>query len=244
MKKRNFSFWTLLLITATSMFPLWIHAAEDSLYDFLWLDPDKAVYVLQNKVYKKENTFGLQGSFIKTVGNEFQKTFGFDVKGVYFFQESWGVEAFYSSYNNSDSDNYNNVVTVSRARQTDQVIYPFVRRLNSATGLMLIWSPFYGKVNTFNKIFYFDWSFGLGFAHLNAESNLNTVSNVNDNIRYDSESYSALAYKTEFKFHLNRHVNFSFEVRNFTYQAAGPSDPGTKKFNDNWDLLFGVGYKF
>ena len=31
-------------------------AAEKDLYDFLWLDPDKQVYVLQNKVHKKEHT--------------------------------------------------------------------------------------------------------------------------------------------------------------------------------------------
>jgi len=34
-----------------------LKASEKDLYDFLWLDPDKSVYVLQNKVYKKKNSF-------------------------------------------------------------------------------------------------------------------------------------------------------------------------------------------
>jgi hypothetical protein len=34
-----------------------LFAAEDDLYDYLWLDPDKKVYVLQNKVYKKKSKY-------------------------------------------------------------------------------------------------------------------------------------------------------------------------------------------
>ncbi len=32
-------------------------AGEKDLYDFQWLDPDKSVYVLQNKIYPKNKTF-------------------------------------------------------------------------------------------------------------------------------------------------------------------------------------------
>ena len=30
------------------------YAGEENVYDFLWLDPDKKVYVLQNREFKKK----------------------------------------------------------------------------------------------------------------------------------------------------------------------------------------------
>jgi hypothetical protein len=44
----------LFIILALSFNKL--KANEKDLYDFMWLDPDKKVYVLQNKVHKKERT--------------------------------------------------------------------------------------------------------------------------------------------------------------------------------------------
>jgi outer membrane beta-barrel protein len=111
-------------------------------------------------------------------------------------------------------------------------------------GALAIWSPFYGKVNTFNRIFYFDWSFGLGIASLDTESNINTVAVRNAPNRYDSASYTALAYKTNFKFHISRNKNISLELRNFNYKAPGPINPKKDEVRSNWDVLIGFGVKF
>ena len=57
----------LKIALATALVVLFVtkntHAGEKSLYDFLWLDPDKKVYVLQNKIYKKEHTSSQGQSF-------------------------------------------------------------------------------------------------------------------------------------------------------------------------------------
>ena len=50
-------------------------------------------------------------------------------------------------------------------------VTPFLRREKNLLGAMALWSPFYGKINTFNKITYFDWFFGLGLGLLKSESN-------------------------------------------------------------------------
>lgn len=222
-----------------------LQAAEDSVYDFLWLDPDKAVYVLQNKTYRKEKTFSAGGSLLTTVGNEFQDTYGLDLKVDYFFTEVYGMEVFHSRYWNSDSDNFKNVVYVSQQDSTpNETIYPFVRRLTSATGVNFLWSPFYGKVNTFNRIFYFDWGFGLGLASLQTESNIKTVTTPTLPNSYTNESFMALSYKTYLKFHVDKKHYVSFEIRNFNYQAAGPQNPNSKQLRNNWDLLFGFSRKF
>ena len=40
---------------------------------------------------------------------------------------------------------------------------------------MLLWAPFYGKINTFNKILYFDLFFGIGLATIGGKDNAETV---------------------------------------------------------------------
>ena len=232
----------LFVLMSLGVFKTW--AAEDSLYDFLWLDPDKSVYVLQNKVYRKEKTISAEISFLTTLGSKFQDTTGLDLKAQYYFTEHFGVEVFHTSYSNSDSDDFKNVVHITANNNGGTATYPFVRRLNSATGVLFLISPFYGKINTFNKIHYFDWSFGVGLATLDAESNINSVTDVNKPNTYDSESYTALVYKTSFKFHVTRHWSFGLDLRNMNYQADGPISRGSKDLKNNWDFMLGIGYKF
>jgi outer membrane beta-barrel protein len=243
MEKRSFFSYFILssIILLTSKH---VVAAEDSVYDFLWLDPDKSVYVLQNKTFRKAKTFSVEASFATTLGKAFQDTYGIDLKAQYYFTEHYGVEVFHTRYTNTDSDDFKNVVSVTQANNGGQATFPFVRRLNGATGALFLVSPFYGKINTFNKIFYFDWSFGAGLAFLDAESNLNSVSVINAPNSYTSESFTALVYKTSFKFHTSRKWSAVFDLRNMNYQAAGPRDRNSKELRSNWDFMVGVGFKF
>lgn len=241
MKKLSFYYALLSTLVFINISP--VNGAEDSVYDFLWLDPDKSVYVLQNKTFRKSNTFSVEASFLTTLGKAFQDTYGVDLKGQYYFSEHYGVEVFHTRYTNTDSDDFKNVVSVTSANNGNPT-YPFVRRLNAATGALFLVSPFYGKINTFNKIYYFDWSFGLGFALLNAESNINSVTEVNAPNNYESESFTALVYKTSFKFHVNRNWSSVIDLRNMNYQAAGPINKSNKELRNNWDFMIGVGYKF
>lgn len=245
MKRATF-FRSLVVIYSTFFFVgKAAFSAEDSVYDFLWLDPDKSVYVLQNKVYKKTNTINLETSFLTTLGKSFQDTYGADLKAQYYFSEHFGLEVFHTRYSNSDSDDFNNVVYVTRNNDvSNRATFPFVRRLNSATGVLFLVSPFYGKINTFNKIHYFDWLFGVGFAYLDAESNIRTVTDINAPNTYDAESYTALVYKTSFKFHTSRKWSFMVDLRNMNYMADGPAQRGDKKLRHNWDFMIGVGFKF
>lgn len=212
-------------------------ASEESLYDFLWLDPDKNVFVLQNKTYVKENTFFADISYALNLGSEFQDTSGFDFRGGYYFHEEWGVEAFFTFYSNEDNANYKNVLSVSS-------VEPFIRRPTSMYGLMGIWSPFYGKVNTFNKIFYFDWGFGAGFAKLNAESNINAIGDTTKIGQFTDESYNGIVYKSHFKVHVNKNIHLGIEIRNMNYWAPGPRNKSDDKLRRNTDINFGLGVKF
>lgn len=214
-----------------------IHAGEDSLYEFLWLDPDKKVYVLQNKLYKKEKTFYFDLGYMVNYTSKFQDTQGLQARAGYYFHEEWALEASYQHYENSNNGELRSIRRVNG-------IEPFIRRLNSSYGLNVIWSPFYGKINTFNQIYYFDWSFGAGLAQVNTESSLKTATSSALRNKYESEHYMGAVAKTNLKFHVNENVHLGIEYMNTYYRAPGPNDPKTDTLRTNTDIIFSVGFSY
>lgn len=214
-----------------------IHAGEKSLYDFLWLDPDKKVYVLQNKLHKKEHTVYADIGYVANFTSKFQDTFGYQGRLGFFIHEEWGLEVFHNQYSNSNNDEYRNVQAVNDAE-------PFVRRLKSNSGAVIIWSPFYGKINTFNQIFYFDWSFGVGASNIQAESNLKTVTKKNVRSKYFSENYTGGILKTNLKFHLTENVHISIEYMNTYYRAPSAKNPNTDRLRTNTDVITSIGFSY
>jgi outer membrane beta-barrel protein len=124
---------------------------------------------------------------------------------------------------------------------------PFVRRLNASYCAMVIYSPFYGKINTFNKIIYFDWSFGLGAGFIDAESNRKTVDDTNLKSAYERERYQSIAWKTKVKFHLSENLHLGVEWMQQHYKAPGPNRNGqsaSETFKNNQDLIISVGFSY
>lgn len=224
--------WLLILLT---LLPSLSHAGEKSLYEFIWLDPDKKVYVLQNKLYQKENKVYFEAGYISNQTSTFQDTNGLQLKSGWYFREEWGIEAFYNQYSNQTNDDYKSVRIIN-----NQV--PFIRRLNSTMGLLGIWSPFYGKINTFNNIYYFDWSFGLGVAAVEAESNLKTALLSTTTLKYEKESYAAGILKTSLKFHIRENIHLGLEYMNTYYKAPSPKDPKEDNLRTNTDIVLLVGF--
>ncbi len=212
-------------------------AGEKSLYDFLWLDPDKKVYVLQNKIHKKEHSFYADLGYITNFTSKFQDTTGFAGRVGFYLHEDWGIELFYNLYSNANNDEYKNI------RQLN--VEPFIRRIQSSYGALAIWSPFYGKINTFNQIFYFDWSFGAGLGKVNAESNLETVA-LGANIPpvFLKEDYTAGIIKTKLKFHIQENIHLGLEYMNTYYMAPGPRNPNSDKLRTNTDIIMSVGFSY
>lgn len=212
-------------------------AGEESLYDFLWLDPDKKVYVLQNKLYKKENSFYFDLGYISNMTSKFQDTKGFSGKAGFYFHEEWGLEFAYHQYSNSNNDDYRNVKLINEA-------VPFIRRPSSTYGVMAIWSPFYGKINTFNQIYYFDWSFGAGVGQAVTQSNIKSVRIENAPNKYVRETHESALLKTKLKFHITENVHVGVEYMNTYYMAPGPKNPKSDRLRTNTDLIFSIGFSF
>jgi outer membrane beta-barrel protein len=138
-------------------------ASEKSLYEFSWLDKDKEIYVLQNRRYRKVNSFYLSLNGVKTISGAFVDSYGGAARAGYFFSEDWGIEGVFGKNSGGKNETAKGV--------EDQGSYAFYRKIESYMGAMVMWSPFYSKINTFNQVFYYDWMFGAGVASVNTKDN-------------------------------------------------------------------------
>ncbi|MCK6594311.1 MAG: outer membrane beta-barrel domain-containing protein [Bacteriovoracaceae bacterium] len=229
-------FWIIaLLMLATRTY-----ASEKDLYDFMWLDPDKKVYVLQNKVHKKDGTFYVNLGYGSGLSSTFQDTSLLHGNLGYQIAEEWAIEGLYTKYSNKSNDNLENIQRING-------VVPFLRRPISNYGVIAKWSPFYGKINTFNKIFYFDWSFGAGLGKINTESNATTVSTPSTANTYNKESATSLIGKTQLQFHASKNFHVGLDIIMNNYQAPGPTingKAGSDKLRTNYDALITVGFSF
>lgn len=212
-------------------------AGENDLYDFLWLDPDKKVFVLQNKIYPKNKTFYADIGYVMNVTNEFQDINGGGLKVGYYFAEEWAVEFSHLTYSSQNNTAYDSIKAVAGTE-------PFVRRPLSNTSVFAIWSPFYGKINTFNKIFYFDWYFGVGTGQFTTESNLDSVVDPSKPNQFKTETYTPIQLKTGVKVHLNRNLHLGVEFLNTNFQAGSAKNPNNESNKQSNDLIFTLGVSF
>lgn len=226
----------LFLYFLSHLFSFSARADETDLYDFLWLDPDKKVYVLQNKIHKKTHTFYGSLGYLKTTNSKFQDSKGLRVGAGYYLTEEWSVELLFNNYKNSNNKTYENVTRINGSE-------PFVRKINSTLGAVINWSPFYGKMNTFNKIFYFDWYIGAGVVKIDAESNINTVANANAQSTFTKEKYTGGLLKTGIRFYIDRKTFAGFEFQSTHYQARSPLTQA-KSMRANSDIIFIIGISF
>ena len=229
--------WLLLMLLGGAFIAPNVNAGEENLYDFQWLDPDKAVYVLQNKIHKKEHSIYMDVGYLTNLTSTFNDTRGIAVKAGYYFHEEWAVEMMYLGYNNTKNENYRNVTLLNGG-------VPFVRRPTSTLGVGIVWSPFYGKINTFNKIVHFDWSFGVGVAQVNTQSNISSARLGTAADVYENEKNTGGYAKSAVKFHLNQNWHVGVEWIGTYYQAPGPKNPKQDKIRSNNDLVIQLGWSY
>lgn len=229
----------LSLVSFTLSAPA-LRADEKDLYDFMWLDPDKKVYVLQNKVHKKANTVYANIGYGTGLSSTFQDTSMIHTNAGYFFTEELGIELMYTKYSNSDNDAFENLKKLNGS-------IPFIRQTESNMGVLAKWSPFYGKINTFNKIFYFDWSFGLGVGKLNTKSNATSVANPLQANTYKDEKYTSVIAKTGLSLHATKNIHIGADLIMNNYKAPGPTinnNAPASKMRNNMDAVITIGVSF
>ena len=84
-------------------------AGESSTYSFSWLDPDKEVYVLQNRKFRKKRSLFLNLGFGKDISESFVDSTQIQGRVGFFFKEDYGLGLLYSQNRGKDSDSAESV---------------------------------------------------------------------------------------------------------------------------------------
>lgn len=233
----------IALILVSLIFSTLAAASESSLYNFSWLDKDKEIYVLQNRKFRKDGSFYIGGTGAKNLNQAFLDAYGGTLRAGFFFREDWGIEGVFGKNSSSEND------TAKGIREQGTV--PFYRKIDTYTGAMLMWSPFYSKINTFNRIFYFDWMFGAGVASIKTQDNRNLFVPGADQKKLTNESLTGALWNTGFRFYINEHWSFRIDMTGLHYsadktkKASGATATSTaKKLFSTYDLGLGLNYTF
>ncbi|MGZ3687730.1 MAG: hypothetical protein ACXVBW_05490, partial [Bdellovibrionota bacterium] len=207
-------------------------ANKDDEYNFNWLDPDKKIYVLQNRKYTKALRFmpSIMGGF--GFSNPIESSYNLEGRGAFFINEQFGFEGFYQGTFNTTNALIGQINTAAPS------LHPVVRTINGRTGGLFMWVPWYSKINIFNAILYFDWYFAGG-----AGAMFSTVTNgaAGDGSVVTQTNFAGY-FETGNLFHVSNHwiIRWNFSGTIFGAPLGGNTGPMTVYTDYNFGL--GVGF--
>lgn len=211
-------------------------AAEKDEYSFNWLDPDKQIYVLQNRRYGKAGRTLFSVTTGPVLGSAYRTSFQLDPRAAYYFSEAFGIEAFYTLYTNKENSNFRAL------GQASGVGLPVVREPESRYGLLAHWVPWYAKINVFNKILYFDWYFSGGAGFLNTTA-LQYANGISAPSTSTSEQLFSTYLGTGHQYHLTRDVTVRLDVTGTFYRAPLFGTAGEKTWFSSYSFGLGLGFR-
>lgn len=232
-------FWSVFMDVSSSF------AASDDDYNFSWLDPDKKIYVLQNRRYRKAGSPHLYLLGGISLGDTYRNAYQLQPRLGFWFNEDYGLETFYSSRFNSANNAYKALdQAISSGGVTKS---PYIREVNSQFGVLFNWAPWYAKINVFNSILYFDWYFSVGMGVLNTNVGPKTLDDPASAASWKPESLFAVFLGTGHLFHLNEKWMVRLDALGHFYSASIygglPGAPQDKALFSNFALSLGVGLK-
>ncbi len=233
----------LCLAFVLALIPKISTAAEGDTYNFTWLDPDKEVYVLQNRKFRKVKTVHLNAGYGVTTSGPFVDATSLQLRAGYFFSEDWGIEGIYASNSGEENDNAK-AVRFSQGSGTT----PFRRIVDNYMGGLVLWSPFYTKINTFNSIFYMDWIFGLGLAQLEETNNQLEITDGTNNKTPTTETHTGLIWEVGLQTYLTESWAIRLDMTSVVYKAKSASTTTQNAVEEittsNWDVSLSLGLRF
>jgi len=232
----------IFLITVLAPY-LTSFSSETDAYDFSWLDPDKKVYVLQNRKYRKVGRAHINLGIGKTTSGAFVDATSLQGRFGYFFTENWGFEFLYAKNNGDENDTFMAVKNNNGSSAT-----PFRRIVDNYMGFMVLWSPFYAKFNTFNKIIYMDWILGAGLGKLEESNNRNAIQPAATGTELDIiESHTTYVWGMGLKFYLSEIWNVRADLTGVHYsaqKAISQANSNDKQWYTNFDATLSIGINF
>lgn len=232
------AFW-LALVAAS-----WADAAhaaeagdEDDEYSFSWLDPEKKIYVLQNRRYLKGGRLFLSAMVGPGVSNPYRTTLAIDPRVAYYINETFGLEFFYTIYKNQKNSTVNALESTIGTGNT----IPVIREITSQYGAVLHYVPWYAKINVFNTILYFDWYFSAGVGLLTGD--LDVRDTVGDAPVFVKQQFTGFILGTGHQYHLSERFSVRLDFGGSFYQAPDFGETGPKSIYTNFNFGLGLGIR-
>ena len=211
-------------------------------YDLSWLDQDKKIFVLQNRRFFKTNKINISAGAGVTTSGAFVDSINYSGRLSFFFTESMGFEVLYSKNTGEENDTALAVRNPGGAGST-----PFRRIVSQYYGGYFSWSPFYAKVNTFNKIIYFDWLINVGVVQMTESNNREEViAGGVGNFADTEETYVSPSWNMALKFYLNENFDVRLDLVAIHFQAKSALDlsSGNEQWFSHYDASLSLGFRF
>lgn len=205
-------------------------------FSFKWLDPEKKVYVLQNRRYLKTQKLYLSLMGGTGLSSAYRTVYSLDPRVSYYFSEALGLEFFYSKESNTANNNYKALLNSRGTSASNPLSLPVVREIDSYYGMTLQWVPWYAKINVFNVILYFDWYFGGGIGNLHT-----FAGHQADRSDFATQDLTAAFFQTGHIYHLNKRFHARIDLTGAFYNAPVYGDVGEKVWFSNFNFALGLG---
>lgn len=204
-------------------------ASDSDDYQFSWLDPDKKIYVLQNRKYTKSRRLLLSAMFGLGFSNPYRSIADIEPRAAFYISEDWGVELFFNYTSNSVNGTFN-----ALAAAVGSTTLPTIREFRTGYGAQLHWSPWYAKINVFNQILFFDWYFGAGVGRFN------TILFYPGPI---SQDITPFMLSTGHQFHFNRMWTVRMDFTAMIYNAPLFGTTGDNTWFSDYRFRLGLGLR-
>lgn len=213
------------------------YASENSVYDFTWLDKDKEIYVLQNRKFRKKGKLQVAASFGMTNARAYVDATSLQGRASFFFKEDYGIQFVYAKNDSKFNELANRVV--------DQNAVPYTRFIDEYKGVEFVWSPFYSKINIFDKILYYDWMFNIGYQSINTSDNRRQFT-VTTDTALTEQSVNGFSIGTTFLFHITQSIGIRLDITQLRFNSDffTNTNQSEKYWFKNTDITVGFNYKF
>jgi outer membrane beta-barrel protein len=187
------------------------------------LAPFDDIAVIQRKFLPKTGRFEFSGSALLNTNNQYFNNIGAALRGAYFFQEKYGVEATAMFITSSERPITEGLVD-NQNIETRSLVQP-----KGYYGINFKWAPLYGKMAWFqNKIVPFDLYFTPGFGMTSTK---------------DGGSNATLSLGMGQLFALAKSYGVRWDLT-WNYYATTVTVEGAKQDRNQSDIYLGIGFSY
>jgi len=208
----------------------------DDEYNFNWLDPDKKIYVLQNRRYTKAMRPMVSVMGGTGFSNPYRTTVSVEPRASFYFTEALGVELRFN-YNFNFTNNFARALAVASPSTMPQI-----REVRMEYGAQLTWVPWYAKINVFNQILYFDWYFNAGGGIVSTA--VDTRTSVSQPSDYVIQNLPGLFLSTGHLYHVGHTFLVRLDFTGSFYSAPINGTSGESSIYSNYGIGAGIGAMF